>query len=428
MFTQDFKEQPYWWDRSAPPTEQDTELPKKVDVLIIGAGYTGLHAAIQTARGSRNTLVIDAEQAGWGCSTRNGGQVSTSIKPSFSELEKKYGKDMALAIHTEGKNSLQFTGDFIREEGLDCSYDVVGRFHAAHNVAQYEKLARAVEQQVSGLENHAYMIPRTDQRSELGTDVYFGGAIFPKHASVDPAAYHKGLLNTALSAGAVIISYCAAENINRDKNGFSVKTSKGIVLADKVIIATNGYTGSLTPQLQRRVIPIGSYVIATEPVDKELMDQLMPKNRIVSDTRKVVYYYRPSPDRSRIIFGGRVSLRESNPRISAPKLHQSLRQIFPQLEHTKISHSWMGFVAFTFDSLMHVGAEDGLHYAMGYCGSGVGMAGYLGMRMGQQVLGLEQGQTPFNDIKFQTRPLYTGKPWFLAPSLMYYRFIDSLNI
>ena len=154
----------------------------------------------------------------------------------------------------------------------------------------------------------------------------------------------------------------------------------------------------------------------------------MPKDRIVSDTRKVVYYYRPSPDRSRIIFGGRVSLRESNPRFSAPKLHQSLTQIFPELEHTKISHSWMGFVAFTFDSLMHVGAEDGLHYAMGYCGSGVGMAGYLGMRMGQQVLGLEQGQTPFNDIKFQTRPLYTGKPWFLAPSLMYYRFMDSLNI
>ena len=428
MFSQDFKEQPYWWDRSAPPTPQDIELPNEVDVLIIGAGYTGLHAAIQTARGSRNTLVIDAEQAGWGCSTRNGGQVSTSIKPSFSELEKKYGKEMALAIHTEGKNSLQFTGDFIREEGLDCSYDVVGRLHAAHNSAQYEKLAKAVGNQVSGLENGAYMIPRSSQHSELGTNAYFGGAIFPKHASVDPAAYHKGLLGKALEAGAIIISNCAAENINRNKNGFSVKTSKGIVQADKVIIATNGYTGSLTPRLQRRVIPIGSYVIATEPVGKDLMDQLMPKNRIISDTRKVVYYYRPSPDRSRIVFGGRVSLGESNPRLSGPKLHNSLSRIFPELENTKISHSWMGYVAFTFDTLMHVGVDDGLYYAMGYCGSGVGMAGYLGMKVGQQVLGLEEGQTVFNEIKFQTRPLYTGKPWFLAPSLMYYRFIDSLNI
>ena len=428
MFTQDFKAQPYWWDRSAPPTEQTIELPKKVDVLIIGAGYTGLHAAIQTARGSRHTLVIDAEHAGWGCSTRNGGQVSNSIKPSFSELEKTHGKDMAFAIYREGEKSLKFTGDFIREENLDCSYAEVGCFHAAHNSAQYEKLARSLDYQVPGLEHDAYMIPRSEQRSELGTDTYFGGAIFPQHASVDPAAYHKGLLGKARDAGAHIISYCAAENINQDKGGFSVKTSKGVVKADKVIIATNGYTGSLTPRLQRRVIPIGSYVIATEPVGRELMDELMPKDRIVSDTRKVVYYYRPSPDRSRIIFGGRVSLRESNPRISAPKLHQSLTQIFPKLENTKMSHSWMGFVAFTFDSLMHVGAEDGIHYAMGYCGSGVGMAGYLGMRMGQQVLGLEQGQTPFNDIKFQTRPLYTGKPWFLAPSLMYYRFMDSLNI
>ena len=428
MFTQDFKEQPYWWDRSAPPTEQDTELPKKVDVLIIGAGYTGLHAAIQTARGSRNTLVIDAKHAGWGCSTRNGGQVSTSIKPSFSELEKTYGKDMALAIYKEGDKSLQFTGDFIKQENIDCSYAEVGCFHAAHNTAQYEKLARAIEHQAFELQDDAYMIPRSEQRSELGTDTYFGGAIFPKHASIDPAAYHKGLLGKAHEVGATIISYCAAENINRDKNGFTVKTSKGIVQANKVIIATNGYTGSLTPRLQRRVIPIGSYVIATEPVEKDLMDQLMPKNRIVSDTRKVVYYYRPSPDRSRIIFGGRVSLGESDPRLSGPKLHNSLSKIFPELENTKISHSWMGYVAFTFDSLMHVGEEDGLFYAMGYCGSGVGMAGYLGKKLGQQVLGLKQGKTPFNTIKFQTRPLYTGKPWFLAPSLMYYRFIDSLNI
>ena len=135
MFTHDFKVQPYWWDRSASPTVQDTELPKKVDVLIIGAGYTGLHAAIQTARGSRNTLVIDAEHAGWGCSTRNGGQVSNSIKPSFSELEKTHGKDMAFAIHKEGEASLKFTGDFIREENLDCSYAEVGCFHAAHNTA-----------------------------------------------------------------------------------------------------------------------------------------------------------------------------------------------------------------------------------------------------------------------------------------------------
>ncbi|MEQ9198438.1 MAG: FAD-binding oxidoreductase, partial [Rhodospirillales bacterium] len=139
-------------------------------------------------------------------------------------------------------------------------------------------------------------------------------------------------------------------------------------------------------------------------------------------------YYRPSPDRRRIIFGGRVSIAETNPRLSAPRLHKSLAAIFPELAEVKISHSWMGFVAYTFDSLMHIGEDDGLHYAMGYCGSGVGISGYLGMRTGQQVLGLKEGRTAFDNLPFRTRPLYTGKPWFLAPSLLYYKLMDSLNI
>jgi len=142
----------------------------------------------------------------------------------------------------------------------------------------------------------------------------------------------------------------------------------------------------------------------------------------------VVYYYRASPDRSRIVFGGRVSHNETNPLLSGPKLHRDLVKIFPQLKETKISHSWMGFVAYTFDTLMHVGNQDGLHYAMGYCGSGVGMASYLGMRVGQQVLGNPEGKTAFDDIPFPTRPLYTGNPWFLGASVMYYRYRDRINI
>ena len=158
------------------------------------------------------------------------------------------------------------------------------------------------------------------------------------------------------------------------------------------------------------------------------MDRLMPTNRVINDTRKVVYYYRPSPDRRRIIFGGRVSIGETNPRLSAPRLHKSLTAIFPELSAVRISHSWMGFVAYSFDELMHIGEDDGLHYAMGYCGSGVGMSGYLGMRVGQQVLGLKEGRTAFDNLPFQTRPFYSGKPWFLAPSLLYYKLMDSLNI
>jgi glycine/D-amino acid oxidase-like deaminating enzyme len=191
-----------------------------------------------------------------------------------------------------------------------------------------------------------------------------------------------------------------------------------------VVVATNGYTGPLTPWLRRRVIPIGSYIIATEPLAPELARELIPHNRIVSDTRRVVYYYRLSPDGRRMLFGGRVSTHETDPRISGPLLRDDMVALFPQLAATRISHSWAGFVAYSFDSLMHIGRHAGLHFAMGYCGSGVGMASYLGMRLGQQVLGLPEGRTAFDDLPFPTRPLYTGKPWFLAASVRYYRWLD----
>src|SRR6185312_13510504 len=165
-----------------------------------------------------------------------------------------------------------------------------------------------------------------------------------------------------------------------------------------------GYSGALVPWLQRRVIPIGSYIIATEPIAADVMARLMPRDRIVSDSRKVVYYYRASPDRTRILFGGRVSFRETDPAISGPLLHAELVSLFPELAH--------------------IGVRDGLHYAIGYCGSGVGMASYLGMRLGHRVIGDAEGHTAFDDLDFATRPFYTGNPWFLAPSVRYYRWRD----
>ncbi|MBS0536092.1 MAG: FAD-binding oxidoreductase [Proteobacteria bacterium] len=424
LFSDDFKPAPYWWDHVPRPDLAGKSPPARADVLVIGSGYTGLHAAIQTARGGRHTVVIDAEAAGFGCSTRNGGQISTSIKPSYDALARRHGPRRAFDILKEGRNSLSFMADFVRDNGLDCDFGVVGRFHAAHNAKQYEELAAAVKHQPKGLEVAAHMVPRSEQRREIGSDGYFGGAVYEQHASIDPARYHQGLLDLAMSAGAEIVAHCPALSIDRDGERFIVKTPRGTVDARDVVVATNGYTGGLTPWLQRRVIPIGSYVIATEMLDRALVDELIPQNRIVSDTRKVVYYYRASPDRRRILFGGRVSLSETDPKLSGPKLHADMVGIFPQLAATKISHSWCGFIAYTFDELMHIGRRDGLYYAMGYCGSGVGMASYCGMRLGQKVLGLGEGRTAFDDLSFQTRPFYTGNPWFLAPSVLYYRWRD----
>jgi len=424
LFTPDRKLAPYWWDRVPRPVLDDAPPPASADVVVIGSGYTGLHAALQTARSGRQTLVLDAEDAGWGCSTRNGGQISTSVKPGFAVLARRHGEQRAHDIIKDGQRSLAWIGEFIRAEGIDCDFGVVGRFHAAHNAVQFGNLVRAVRAQRKGLEVETEIVERSAQHAELGTDAYWGGVIYKQHASVDPARYHHGLLERVQRAGAGVVPHCPVTAIEKDGNRFRVVTPRGTIAARNVVVATNGYTGPLTPWLQRRVIPIGSYMIATEPLSAELMARLMPRNRTVSDTRKVVFYYRASPDRQRILFGGRVSTAETDPAISGPKLHADMVKLFPELASTRISHSWCGFVAYTFDELMHVGRHEGVHYAMGYCGSGVGMASYLGMRVGLQVLDHPEGRTAFDGLPFATRPFYSGRPWFLAPSLRYYRWRD----
>ncbi|MEO1687285.1 MAG: FAD-binding oxidoreductase [Pseudomonadota bacterium] len=425
IWAPDWTDRPYWLDGlDASVAPEAPALPDAVDVLIVGSGYTGLNAAIECARGGRSVLVVDARAPGGGCSTRNGGQISTSIKPSLAKLTARHGEARARSIRAEGAAALDWIEERIRAEGIDCDFERVGRFHAAHAPAAYEALAREAETLMrdEGVEAHA--VPRADQRAELGTDAYHGGVVHPRHASLHPARYHRGLLDAALGAGAQVVGHCAALSIDRDGAAFDVRTEKGRVRARDVIVATNGYTDRLSPWLQRRVVPIGSYIIATEPLPPALVAQLFPRNRIASDTRKVVYYYRVSPDRRRVIFGGRVSAGETDPSVSGPRLYADMCAIFPELRDWRVTHSWMGTVAYSFDELAHAGLQDGVRHALCYCGSGVSMASYLGMRLGRQVLGLADGATAFDGLPFPTRPLYRGRPWFLPAVVAWYRWRD----
>lgn len=431
VFTRDYKSEPYWHDHTTKPFSSNVILPAKTDVLVIGSGYTGLHTALQTARGGRSTLVIDTGNLGQGCSTRNGGQISTSVKPSTELLAKKYGHVRACAIRNEGETALNWIEDFINDESIDCDFKRAGRFHAAHTAAQYDIISKEADHMSRFEGIDSFSVSKSDQRSELGTDVYHGGVVFPRHASLHASKYHYGLLQKTLAAGVSHVPYCPAIAIIRiaekGDSQYRIQTSKGDVIARDVMIATNGYTSRLTPWMQQRIIPIGSYIIATEPLDSSLMDELFPTDRIASDTCRVIYYYRASPDRTRVLFGGRVSANETNPDISGPQLHKQMCRIFPQLSDSQISHSWSGTVGYTFDTMAHTGKHDGLYYAMGYCGSGVSMASYLGMRAGQKIIGNTAGQTAFDNLPFPSRPLYSGKPWFLPPVVSWYRWRDQLE-
>ena len=392
--------------------------------MVIGSGYTGLCTAIQTCRNGLDTVVLDAQDAGWGGSSRNGGQVSPSIKPSFQELSRKYGEEPACELLKEGYNALKWIGDFIQEENIDCDFKRVGRYYGAHSLSQFKHLEKIINEQPEGLQLDVNLIPKSQQHTEIGSDFYHGGIVDQNHASLDPARFHQGLLERALTSGAQIKTHCAVNKIEKKGGIFQIHTEAGTMSAREVVVATSGYTGTATPWHRRRVIPIGSYIISTELLAEDLVNELIPRDRVITDSRKLVVYYRASPDRKRILFGGRVSLNETDPDKCAKPLHKKLTQIFPQLAKIKVSHSWMGFVGFTFDHMPHTGDKEGVHYAMGYCGSGVCLSSYFGTKLGQRLAGLPQGNTIFTDINFQTRPFYKGNPWFLAPSILYFQLRD----
>ncbi len=428
LFTDDYKLASYWHDDTPLTALPRSDLPAETDVAIVGAGYTGLIAALTLARAGRGVTVLDAEDAGYGCSTRNGGQCGAGFKNGFDELAGQYGKPRATALYKEAIASLNFLTRLVVDEGIDSDYKHCGRFTGAPAPGHYEDMARKFEVNRRELGIECHVVPRAEQHTEIDSDAYYGGGVVPSHTALHPAKYHRGLLERVLAAGAAVQPHTPVVALERAGSGFTVTTARGRIKAGAVIIATNGYTNNTAsvPELSRRVIPIGSYMIATEPLAPGVMDRLMPRDRVTSDSRRVVLYYRASPDRQRILFGGRVALAETDPAVSGPRLHAILCEIFPEIGHVGISHSWMGFVGYTFDKMPHIGVRDGLHYAMGYCGSGVAMGSYLGHKIAHKLLGHGEGDTAFDDLPFHTRPLYYGKPWFLASMVAWYKFLDRM--
>jgi glycine/D-amino acid oxidase-like deaminating enzyme len=428
-FVAAFTEKPYWHEGVNLTVDDPAGgVPASADVVIVGGGYTGLSAAAVTATAGRSTVILEAETLGYGCSGINGGNVGTSIKPSLASLENRFGRERALEIHREGNDALEELYQLVADRALDCDWQPVGRFVGAHSQRHFNNLRALADIQTRELGVRPQVIQRQDQRREIGTDAYHGGLVYPRPAAVHPAKLLSELCRIAREAGVQYFARSAALSIRREGHRFVVDTVRGSIMARNVLIATNGYTGAFSPWHRQRVIPIRSQIIATEPLAPELVRALLPTARLISDTRRVVVYYRGSPDGTRIIFGGRATLSDSPPAIFAPLLLRWARAIFPQLARTRVAHAWSGSVAYTFDTLPHLGVRDGVHYCMGYCGSGVSLSTHFGRKIGLQILDRPEGRTALDGVPFATRPLYYGTPWFLAPSVLTYRILDALKI
>ncbi len=422
------KKYSYWLDTVDQDFLKDANLPEKSDALVVGFGYTGLHAAFEMAKNGMKVCVIDKCNFGDGCSSKNGGQISNLLKPSIEKLTKKYGFEQAKSIRAEGVNALNWIIEFINKEKINCDLIRDGLFHGAHTPSEFNKFIEESKKlkDIEGIET--YIVSKSDQHNEIKSDLYHGGIVFPDHSSLNPAKYHKSLIQKANSLGIEIIQKCELLSYKKNSDIFNVETNKGAIKTKNLIIATNGYTSKVTPWLNRRSIPIGSYVIASQELPESFISKLFPSNRHITDSCRVVYYFRASPDKKRIIFGGRVSSREIDLHDSAPLLLKDLKRVFPDLPEINVSHSWMGYVSYTFDHLPHIGQTDGVFYSMGYCGSGIALSSYLGMKLGKKVINDKEGQTAFDSLKFPTRPLYYGRPWFLPAVVELYKFRDSREI
>ncbi len=422
------KSTPYWWEAAAVRPLPSQPLARQADVVIVGAGYAGLTAALTLARAGRSVTVLDRMNPGEGASTRNGGITSGNIRLNFAQLKRRYGEERALAIEAEGKVARDFTYDFIRSEGLDCDFQLTGRFHGVIGHKQYEVAARSAETLQRKLGIESYAVPHAEQRNYIGTDYYRGGTVRMDIGGLHPAKYHAEILRVTLAAGAVVHSGCAVTGIEQDGAGFSVMTSAGTIKARQVLICTNGYTDGAAPFLRRRLVPVRSRIIATEELPQDLMDRLMPRRMMMSEGKELGFYYRPSPDGRRILLGGRDASQSGDPAAPTLLLRKGLIELFPELSNVRLSHSWFGNVAMHRDMIPRIFEHKGLTYATGFCGSGVVWAPWIGSRAAYKLLGDDKGKSAFDLRPPPFVPLYNGKPWFMPAFIQVYRMQDRLAL
>jgi glycine/D-amino acid oxidase-like deaminating enzyme len=430
-------EKTFWLETVEIPTPVARDFPQQADVAIIGAGFTGLSAARTLAKSGASVAVFDAQTIGWGASSRNGGMVLTGLKLPASTLIARYGKEATARMYAASLESIDFVEKLVREENIACDFARCGHLEVACKPKHFDDFRRSADETARHFNHRQRLIPRDQLQSEIGSAIYHGGLVDESSAGVNPARLVAGLASAAERAGAAIFEHSHVEEIQREgARGWKIATQRGTLRAQNVFVATSGYTSRVTPTLQKKIIPIGSYIIVTEVLPEKLAAELSPRNRMIFDSKNYLYYYRLTPDR-RMLFGGRAAFfpeTSSTIRHSAEILRRGMLTVYPQLRDAKIEYVWGGTLDFAFDIMPHAGQLDGLHFSLGYAGHGVAMSTYLGDKIAHSILHGREGnsggnENPFAQIPFPSAPLglYNGRPWFLPMAGVWYKILDWLT-
>jgi glycine/D-amino acid oxidase-like deaminating enzyme len=424
----------YWLTTVNMPAAQAQPLPATADVAIIGAGFTGLSAALALARRGAKVVVLESETIGWGASSRNGGMVLTGLKLGVNKLISTYGRELTRRMYAASLETIDTVERVVKEESIACDFARTGHLEVACKPAHFDDYARQAEVIAREFDHQLRVVPRDQLHSEIGSDIYYGGMVDEISAGLNPARYVAGLADATLRVGVQICERTRLQNIQREPRGgapgFKLSSTRGALWAHNILVGTSGYTGAATPALRKKIIPIGSFIITTEVLPEKLARELSPRNRQIYDSKNYLYYYRLTPD-NRMLFGGRAAFfpeTDQTIRKSAEILRMGMIDVYPQLRDTRVEYVWGGTLDFCFDIMPHAGQIDGIYFAVGYAGHGVAMATYQGQKMAQWIA---EGKTdnPFAEIPFPGAPLglYNGKPWFLPFAGAYYKVLDWVS-
>lgn len=404
-----------------------TPIPSNVDVAVIGGGFTGLSAARTLAKRGVSVAVLEAETIGWGASSRNGGMTLTGLKPSMQTVIKRYGRDLAKQLFQVSVDSVDTVERVVKEESIDCGFRRYGHLYVASKPHHFDYFYNEVDFMAKEFNHNVRVVPPNELNDEIGSTKFHGGIVDEVSGGLNPAQYVAGLARAAENAGASLHARARVTSLTRRGTRFFIQTERGNLEAGNVFVGTSGYTGSITKKLQRKIIPIGSFIIATERLSDELARELSPKNRMIFDSMHYLNYFRLWDNR--MIFGGRAAFFPENKNTiarSAEILRREMIRVYPQLHDAKIEYVWGGTLDFAFDMMTHVGEVDGVYYSLGYAGHGVAMASHLGKTVAEAMLAGRIKEHPFAQFDFPGAPLglYNGFPWFLPFAGAWHKILD----